>query len=126
MSRRTTRRDDDGSASVWAVGITALLLVALLLITFVVDVLAARSRAAAAADLAALAGAPAASVSSPAACGSAVAVAAANGATLTSCRAAEDAIDVRATVTLHDPWRSWLALLAGTDSVTSGSRAGMR
>jgi secretion/DNA translocation related TadE-like protein len=126
MSWWTIRRGDDGSASVWAVGITALLLVALLLIAFVVDVLAARSRAAAAADLAALAGAPAAAESSSTACGSAASVAAANGATLSSCRTAQDAIDVRATVTLHDPWRSWLALLAGTDSITAGSRAGMR
>lgn len=126
MSPRTTGRGDHGSASVWAVGITALLLVALLLIAFVVDVLAARSRAGAAADLAALAGAPAASVSSSTACGSAASVAVANGATLSSCQASEASIDVRATVTLHDPWRSWLALLAGTDGITAGSRAGMR
>lgn len=123
---RGRRLDDSGSASVWAVGIISLLLVALLLVAFVIDLLAARSRASAAADLAALAGAPGAAASASTACRSAASVATANGATLTGCDVASGEIRVRATVSLRGPWRAWMALLTSADSVTAPARAGMR
>ena len=117
---------DAGAASVWAVGIVALLLVALLVVAFVVDLLAARSRATAAADLAALAGAPAAYSSGPSACVAAASVAVANGARVTTCEVSAGEIRVRAAVELRDPWRRWLELLAGTSGVEGAARAGMR
>lgn len=126
LTGRVRRLDDSGSASVWAAGITALLLVALLLVALVIDLLAARSRASAAADLAALAGAPGAAAAASTACLAAESVATANGAALTSCDVASGEIRVRATVTLRGPWRAWMALLADVDSVTVPARAGMR
>ncbi len=126
MIRVPRRGDDSGAASVWAVSLVALLGAALLVVALVVDVLAARSRASAAADLAALAAAPAAALSSPTACAVAASVAEANGARLTSCAVASGEIRVVAQVGWSGPWRGAMALLADVPGIQAGARAGLR
>jgi len=120
------RRDDSGAASVWAVSLVALLGVALIAVALVVDVLAARSRASAAADLAALAAAPAAASSSPAACPVAASVAEANGARLMSCAVVSGEVRVVAEVRWSGPFRRAMALLADVPGAQAGARAGLR
>lgn len=126
MTSSARRRDESGAASVWAVSLVALLGVALLVVALVVDVLAARSRASAAADLAALAAAPAAAVSSPMACSVASSVAEANGARLTSCEVVSGEVRVVAQVRWSGPWRRAMALLADVPGIEAGARAGLR
>jgi len=115
---------DDGAAAVWAVALTSLLLVAALVVAIVGDVLAARSRAASAADLAALAAAPYAS--SSLACSRAAEVVRANGAELAGCVVADGEVEVAARVAVADPWRRWIRLLAGATDAQAAARAGLR
>ena len=110
----------------WAVSLVALMAALLLVLGLVVDVLAARSRAAAAADLAALAAAPAAAASSPTACAVAAAVASANGAELTSCEVSSGEVRVVAEVTWRGPWRRAVALLSDRPGAEAAARAGLR
>ena len=121
---RSTRRDD-GAAAVWAVSLTSLLLVAALVVAVVGDVLAARSRASAAADLAALAAAPLAASTSTA-CRRADEVARANGAQLVGCVIAGGEVEVLARVEVADPWRRWIRLLADGSAADVPARAGLR
>lgn len=116
---------DDGAAAVWAVALTALLLVGVLVVALVSDLLGARARAAAAADLAALAAAPfAASVDL--ACGQADGVARANGADLVACTSDGSEVEVVARVAIPEPWRRWVALLADSGGPAVAARAGLR
>lgn len=80
-----TRHADRGSASIWVVAIAALVVATGLVGALRARAVYARHRAEAAADLAALAGAGQIGVGTDV-CGPAVAVAAANGARLASCR----------------------------------------
>jgi len=93
IRRRACRRVDDGVATVWA----ALLIAVLSLITLVaaglVGVIAARHRAEAAADLAALAGAVAARDGNDP-CAAASIIAAANEATMLSCSELDRVVEV--------------------------------
>lgn len=117
-------RGDDGAAAVWAVSLTSLLLVTALAVACVGDVLAARSRAASAADLAALAAAPYASSSS--ACRRAGEVARANGAELVACVVVDGEVEVAARVDVADPWRRFVRLIAGGIGAEAAARAGLR
>lgn len=82
--RRPPARADGGSATIYAVAGIALLSVMALTASFLVGALAAKHRAGAAADLAALAAAGAMRAGADA-CGAAAAIASRNGASLTAC-----------------------------------------
>jgi secretion/DNA translocation related TadE-like protein len=91
------------------------------------DLLAARQRAAAAADLGALAGAPAAVRSAEDACRSAAWVVRSNGATLRGCDVVDG--DVRITVSVAPRGsfaRWWGSVLGGIPEPTVSAHAGMR
>lgn len=117
---------DDGAAAVWAMLLIPLLVAGLLVVTIVVEALAARSRADAAADLAALAAAPAAAASSPEACVIAAEVASANGARLRSCVVVSGEVRLVVEVPWQGPWRRAVALLADHEGAQGAARAGLR
>ncbi len=108
-SRPSTRAGwgDEGAGTVLALGLVALLAVLVLAVAGVGTAVVARHRAAAAADLAALAGADRTAGRAPGApCPAAAVVARRNGAALVSCVVAGDgSVSVRATCGLPGPWR---------------------
>jgi secretion/DNA translocation related TadE-like protein len=118
---------DDGVVAVVAVALSLLLVAALGAGSVVADVLAARQRAAAAADLGALAAAPAAAWSERSACAAAESVVRANGAVLLECRIRDGDVWVTASSLPRSRGARWLAdeLLGGTGPRVS-ARAGMR
>jgi secretion/DNA translocation related TadE-like protein len=120
-------RGDAGAAAVLALGLSAVLLMVLLVASVVADLLAARQRAAAAADLGALAGAPAVLRGEAEACAAAAFVVRANGGVLREC--AIDGSDVRVVVSARPRgrWVTWLGdLLGGVPEPTVRAHAGLR
>jgi secretion/DNA translocation related TadE-like protein len=91
-------RPDDGSGSVWLLGMASLVTAAAVLAAAIAGAVAVRHRAAAAADLAALAAAGTAA-SGGDACAVAARLAQANAARLTKCHVQGLVVDVTATVT---------------------------
>ena len=125
MTRRGT--DEGGAALVGALVLTALLVVVALVGGAAADLLATLQRAAAAADLGALAGAPSASASQADACTSAAWVVRANGAALRTCSVVDGDIRLTASARPRAPWSRWLTrLLAGDDDPAVSSHAGLR
>jgi secretion/DNA translocation related TadE-like protein len=121
------RRDDRGAALVGAAFLVGLLAVVALLGGAVADLIAARQRATAAADLGALAAAPAAQASETGACTAASWVVRQNGATLRTCAVVDG--DVRLTVSARtrSPWSGWLSrVVGGSVEPVAGAHAGMR
>lgn len=110
------RAADHGSATIWVLTASAVVLAVTLAVTSVATAYAARQRAAAAADLAALAGAT--RVLGPDACATAQRVAAANGARLAAC--ADDGTSVLVTAVADLPG----ALTALAPGATARARAG--
>jgi secretion/DNA translocation related TadE-like protein len=96
--RIRTMTPDRGSGSIWLLAMAALLTVAAFLAAAVAGAITVRHRAAAAADLAALAAAGTAAAGRPA-CPMADRVAHANGATLTECHVDGLVVNVTTTVT---------------------------
>ena len=118
---------DDGAALVLSVFLVAVLVVVGLLGGVVADLLAARQRAAAAADLGALAGAPAAQVSEVDACAAATWVVRQNGATLRSCAVVDGDVRLTASARPRAPWSRWLSqLLGGAVEPAASAHAGLR
>lgn len=137
MTRRAARaradrgadraRDDRGAALVAALLLTSLLVVVALLGGVVADLLAARQRAGAAADLGALAGAPVAMTSEADACATAAWVVRQNGATLRTCSVVDGDVRLTASARPRAPWSRWLSqLLAGAVEPTVAAHAGLR
>jgi secretion/DNA translocation related TadE-like protein len=91
-------RGDRGSATVWSLGLTAVLLAVFAAVLLMDQAVVARHRAGAAADLAALAAADHALDGKTVACGLAVRVASAQGATVVSCTLSGEVSDVVAEV----------------------------
>ncbi len=124
-----TRRPvcEDGAAIVWSMLLSSVLVLVLVLGAVVADLLAARQRAAAAADLGALAGAPAAAHSDADACRAAAFVVRANGASLRGCSVADGEVTVMASARPRGPWSRWLAtVLGGAPEPGASARAGLR
>ena len=93
----------------------------------VTDLLAARQRAAAAADLGALAGAPAAARSASDACRSAAWVVRSNGATLRGCDVLDGDVRITVSVAPRGSFSRWLgSVLGGVPEPTVSAHAGMR
>ena len=118
---------DSGAATVLAIALSSVLLVVLVLASVVADLLAARQRAAAAADLGALAGAPAVLRGEAEACDAVALVVRADGGALRECRV--DGQDVRVVVSARPRgrWVDWLgALLGGVPEPTVRAHAGLR
>jgi secretion/DNA translocation related TadE-like protein len=120
-------RGDEGVVAVAVVALSLLLVVALGAASVVADLLAARQRAASAADLAALAAAPAAVWSDDHGCGVAEAVVRANDAVLRGCRVSSGDVWVTASARPRSSGARWLAdrLLDGTGPQVS-AHAGLR
>ncbi|MEE4546703.1 Rv3654c family TadE-like protein [Streptomyces sp. V4-01] len=91
-------RGDRGSATVWSLGLTAVLLAVFTAVLLMDQAVVARHRAGAAADLAALAAADHALDGEAAACRLAVRVASAQGATVLGCTLSGEVADVVAGV----------------------------
>lgn len=108
-------RADDGVVAVVAVGLALVLLAVLGAGTVVADLMAARQRAAGAADLGALAAAPAAAWSERSACAAAQSVVRENGAVLRECRIRAGEVWVTAAARPRSRAGSWI-----TDTVLSG------
>jgi secretion/DNA translocation related TadE-like protein len=89
----TGRRTDDGAVAVWVLALACVLVAVLGVAAIVADLLAARQRAAAAADLAALAGAARSAYGEAVACRAADEVARADGAQVTRCRLVDGTLD---------------------------------
>jgi secretion/DNA translocation related TadE-like protein len=120
-------RDDRGAALVVAVALAGLLVVLALVGGAVTDLVAARQRAAAAADLGALAGAPAAPTSETGACAAAAWVVRQNGATLRTCAVVDGDVRVTASAGPRAPWSGWLArILSGSVEPVASAHAGLR
>jgi secretion/DNA translocation related TadE-like protein len=118
---------DEGAASVWVVSLVAVLIMVLVAGAIVTDVWAARRRAEAAADLGALAAAPAAVNGDVEACRAAAWVVRENRATLESCRVVDGDVEVTTSSAARGPWRDLLDSLHGGPVVLSTTaRAGMR
>lgn len=100
--------NEEGSGTLLVIGAVALVLAVGLVTMVLGGALHARTRAAAAADLAALAGASAALASSDQACEEAAQVAAANGARLTACDVSGVSVRVRAATPIPEPLRRWV------------------
>lgn len=125
MSRR--RLDDCGAALVTAMVLAGLLVVVALVGGGVADLFAAGRRAAAAADLGALAGAPAAQTSELGACATAAWIVRENGATLRTCSVVDGDIRLTASVRPRSPWSGWLARVLGrTLEPMAEAHAGLR
>jgi secretion/DNA translocation related TadE-like protein len=122
-----SRRGDQGAATVVAIALVGVLLAALLSGMLLVDLVAARQRAADTADLAALAGVAAVLPSERDACEAAAWVAGADGARLRAC--ALIGSDVRVTVSCapRGPWvQWWLRLFGAVPEAAVTARAGRR
>ncbi|GAA3729472.1 secretion/DNA translocation related TadE-like protein [Spinactinospora alkalitolerans] len=102
------RHRETGSGTVWVLVLCALIWFCAFTSVLVASVRTDRHRAAAAADLAALAGARQAARGSERACATAVKAAEANGARLTSCEVSGLTMDVRVRV----PARMWPGTMA--------------
>ncbi len=127
MSTRGRARDDRGAALVSATLLAGLLVVVALLGGAVADLLAAGQRAAAAADLGALAGAPAAQTSEAGACATAAWVVGQNGARLRTCSVVDGDIRLTASVSPRSPWSRWLvSLVGGSAEPVAAAHAGLR
>lgn len=110
-----------GSATVWAVGLAALLFAVVMAVVFTGAVRVARHQAQAAADLSALAAARVAFADPGESCGKASLIAAGNGAEITRCSVGDDGIaDVQAAVWLSLP----VPFGSGGTRVTARARAG--
>ena len=102
-----SRCGESGVATFYAVAAMAVLLLTLTVVSAGIRLARTQHQAATAADLAALAGAVAAS-SSDDACGAAQRVASANGGRLTSCRVSDRVVDVLVEVSSTPLWgRTW-------------------
>jgi secretion/DNA translocation related TadE-like protein len=120
---------DDGSASLWVLALAMVLWISVARVVLVGIAIAARHRAATAADLSALAAASAVQRaqlqddpnSAAAACAAAREIAAANNATVDSCQVSGAVVDVATTVAI--PALAALRFL-GLDSVSARARAG--
>jgi secretion/DNA translocation related TadE-like protein len=112
---------DDGSVVLGAIISVTLLLSMLVAATTCADLLAARQKAAAAADVSALAAAPNAVLSPDIACIRARDIAARNDARLISCEIQNDEVVIRAAASPRTSWARWIALLVGdsTDPAVS-------
>ena len=120
-------RADDGAATIVAIALAAVLVVGVLIGAAVVDLVAARQRAADTADLAALAGVSAVLPSERDACEAAAWVAEADGARLRACALVGS--DVRVTVSCapRGAWaRWWRAVFGDSPESTVTARAGRR
>jgi len=121
------RGDDRGAVLVTSLALSAVLVVVALVGGVVADLVAARQRAAAAADLGALAGAPAAQLSESGACTAAAWVVRENGASLRACAVVDGDIRLTASARPRAPWSRWLAgLLGGAVEPTVAAHAGLR
>ena len=109
----TRVRGDSGAATVLALALSAVLVVVLVLAAIVSDLLAARQRAAAAADLGALAGVPGVLRSDVEACTAAALVVRVNGATLRRCVVEGDDVRVVVSARPRGRWTVWLESLLG-------------
>jgi secretion/DNA translocation related TadE-like protein len=119
--------DDRGAALVVAMLLAGLLVVVALLGGAVADLLAAGQRAAAAADLGALAGAPAAPFSETGACAAAAWVVGQNGARLRTCSVVDGDIRVTASASPRSSWSRWLvSLVGGPAEPVAAAHAGLR
>lgn len=118
---------EEGAALVASLALVVVLVVVTLLGGVVADLLAARQRAAAAADLGALAGAPAAQVSEVDACAAATWVVRENGATLRACAVVDGDVRLTASARPRAPWSRWLSeLLGGAVEPAASAHAGLR
>lgn len=107
----TAPRDrEDGSASVWLLALSMVVVALIAASTVVMAALTTRTRAASAADLAALAAAGHALDGPAAACVVARRIAEANGARLLHCQVRDAVADVVAVVTLRWPGPGWQGL----------------
>lgn len=123
-----TRRSDDGSATIWALNASALLgLVAIVTLMLSAGFVAHR-KAAAAADLAAVAGATRSLTDQRLACSAAEQVAAENGATLRSCSLQGESLLVYVVVDPRGPWLPTMLVpaRAGTPQSVGHSRPQFR
>lgn len=118
-----TGRSQRGSMTVMVAATVAVVVMALSGLVVLVDVAATVHRAAATADLAALAAAHARVSGDPGPCSSGEAVTGANGAWLRSCQLHEDD-SVAVVVQVPIPVGRATAVLTGAGSVTARSRAG--
>ncbi|MFN8168325.1 MAG: Rv3654c family TadE-like protein [Candidatus Nanopelagicales bacterium] len=118
---------DDGVAAVWVLALSLVLVALLGAGSVAADLLAARQRAAAAADLGALAGAPAAAWSELGACQAASSVVRANAASVHDCRVEAGDVWVTASAQPRSHLARWLSdvLLQGTGPRVS-AHAGLR
>ena len=104
---------DDGMAVLGAITSALVLLAMLLAATTCADLLAARQRAAAAADVSALAAAPDAVLAPQDACLRASTIAARNDAWVVTCEIDNDEVVVRAASAPRTNWARWVARLVG-------------
>jgi secretion/DNA translocation related TadE-like protein len=120
-----TRRGDEGAAAVLTLALAGVLLVVVAVGSLVGDVLASRARAAAAADLAALAAVPLSVRGPEPACRTAVLIARDNGGHLVACDVVDSYATVTAEVRPRNPLVRWLLVTAaGRDAVRVSARAG--
>jgi secretion/DNA translocation related TadE-like protein len=118
---------EQGLAALGAMVSVVVLLCMLMAATAVADLLSARQRAAAAADLSALAAAPEVITSSQDACVRAQSIARENGARIVSCEVHGDEVLVRAAVLPRSSWARWIAhLVADSAEATALARAQMQ
>jgi len=118
---------DEGAATILAIGLATVLVLAVLAGSLVLDLVAARQRAADTADLAALAGVASLFPSEQDACEAAAWVAGADGARLRDCALVGS--DVRVTVSCapRGPWaRWWEAVFGAVPEPSVTARAGRR
>ncbi|CAB4850132.1 unannotated protein [freshwater metagenome] len=125
---RLDARRDDGAGAIVVIAMSGIVVVAFVIALLVTDLLSARARAAAAADLGALAGAPAAaSRADDEACATAAWVVHQNDATLRACTVIDLDISVTASARPKALWSRWLsALAAGSPEPQVTARAGLR
>lgn len=127
MTTPAPRPGDEGLVAVAVLALSLVLVVSLGVAAVVGDLLAARQRAAAAADLGALAAAPAAALSSRNACAAADSVVVANGATVRSCRLDSGDVWITASAVPRSTLARWVSdrLLGGRGPQVS-AHAGLR
>jgi secretion/DNA translocation related TadE-like protein len=121
MTGRVRNPRDDGSGTVWVLGLAGMILAAGIVALGWAGAVGARHRAEGAADLAALAGAGRALEGTSAACGEAGRVAARNGARLRDCGVDGLVVDVVVEVALGDAGAS--GSLSGLLPRTASARA---
>ena len=127
MSTRLRSFDDQGSVSLVAVAACGVLMVLLVLGGVVGDLLAARHRAATAADLGALSAVPGIARTDAEACGAASFVVRENGGELRACEVINGEVWVTASAHPRGPWTRWLgALLGSVPAPTVRAHAGLR